>query len=208
MNEYAWHYLNLSMDNTSRCHIYLFPPLPVFREVFEQAFLRKWANFTLIFIFTSSHYPDLSTIKSLFFSHATSMCPEMLRKARASPNHVTVLIPPRWFYPWAASGPPQSHSVACFSLKLLYLGLIKEKIWKASCAARRTVGVGQNIDMVIYRNILNGNTVSMYCYQVLIFNYIKLKREFNVGVINYRLHLMYNPDFKMHNGFLLFQWTV
>lgn len=29
MDVYAWHYFNLSMDNTNRCHIYLFS----FREV-------------------------------------------------------------------------------------------------------------------------------------------------------------------------------
>lgn len=84
MNEYAWHYLNLSMDNTSRCHIYLFPSACI------QGSVR--VGFSQIKSKCHPHLHhvihDLATIKSLFISHTTSMCPE----TPPASNQLTVLI--------------------------------------------------------------------------------------------------------------------
>lgn len=45
MNEYAWHYFNLSMDNTNRCHIYLFSSAHIQGSTSVQVgSLRQWAT--------------------------------------------------------------------------------------------------------------------------------------------------------------------
>lgn len=71
MNVYAWHYFNLSMDNTNRCHIYLFS----FREV--QLF-KKGSHIMskLIIIIIIIRLFKLSTIRSHHI--ASIMCPDIL----------------------------------------------------------------------------------------------------------------------------------
>lgn len=123
MNEYAWHYLNLSMDNTSRCHIYLFPSACI------QGSVR--VGFSQIMSKFHHHLHHMIPI-SLQSNHSSSITPPpcvqrcfasqspRTPQASASSNQVMVLIPTLVSpvsCPWShVPAPPQSHSVACFSL--------------------------------------------------------------------------------------------